>query len=490
MLSLGVKASEPITRADATPSRLITIPSETGRQGSEVRLEATRRETPQASSAMPVPSAEPKQSATLRLPASASIEGKSEPLQQMSSSAPLANERPAQRNESPERDPTIGNGNARESAPKLPNRLQTSGGSLLSSSPEQPIMVASSSLSELQQLVVIAKDIQQAEAQRRFLSGQGVGVVSRKNLQNLGFVQTTFQYREPHTAESLLELLRTLDPEILAEQNQRYRLQTAGEPISANKAIGHALTKLSAPTSCRSDASIAMLDSTVLPDALESQEGKLFVYSPLSTENLPANHGTSVANLLISDSAQFPGLLKNVALHAIGIFDLDTEGQPETRTDWIIAGLDILAGITPAPKVVNLSFGGAYSALLASIYQRLSTRFIFVAAAGNSGTSEKLYPAGYEAVVAVGAFNSKGQPYALSNTGSHIQVWGPGEDIWTRNEKGKGYYAYGTSFAAPFVTAALLMVLEKNGSVSDYLASLGADKHLNFSTLCDESEFK
>ncbi len=504
-------ASETNPRAESAEVRSSAASlTETSTQTQGIRLEtstrpAQRRPEPgpalHGSSAMPATSSEEPETAALRIVepdysrAESSVSGipggpatpvstRLEPSETRLTDEETPERRPSSATDTRGADAATSRDPGSDPQSDIANQLPQSSGSLLSGSPVQPVMAAKNPLPPLLQLVVIAKDIQQAEAQRRLLSAAGVGIVSRKSLQNLGFVQSTFQYRSPHTADTVLALLHELDPEVIAEQNQRYRLQGNEHPIPQKKSIGHVLTNLPAPTSCNSELHIAMLDSAVIPDALSPLGNPILTYSPLETNKPPARHGTAVANLLISDSHQFPGLLKNTTLHAIGVFDRDAEGQPETRTDWIVSGLDILAGIQPAPRVVNLSFGGPYSELLESIYRRLSTTYVFVAAAGNSGTNEILYPAGYDSVIAVGAFNGKGDAYSLSNTGKHIQILGPGEDIWTRNEKGKGYYAYGTSFAAPFVSAAMLMLIEKKMNRSEYLAGLGANKHLSFKSLC------
>jgi subtilisin family serine protease len=132
-----------------------------------------------------------------------------------------------------------------------------------------------------------------------------------------------------------------------------------------------------------------------------------------------------------------------------------------TRTDWLLSGLDRLLALPAPVQVVNLSFGGGYSRLLESIVQRLQSRMQFVAAAGNDGTEGLRYPAAYPGVVAVGAVDARLQRLRQSNFGAGLSLVAPGEDIWTLDEQGQGYFASGTSLAAPFVSAALAL----NGSL-------------------------
>jgi subtilisin family serine protease len=74
-----------------------------------------------------------------------------------------------------------------------------------------------------------------------------------------------------------------------------------------------------------------------------------------------------------------------------------------------------------------------------------------IAAAGNTGTQTVLYPAAYAPVIAVGAVNPELQPSSFSSYGPKIDLWAPGEGIWTTTLNA-GYGALnGTSFAAPHV---------------------------------------
>ena len=151
------------------------------------------------------------------------------------------------------------------------------------------------------------------------------------------------------------------------------------------------------------------------------------------------------------------GLVPGARLHALGVFGEDRVAGLHSRSDWLIVGLNQLAGLNPPATVVNLSFGGSGSQLLQRILAQLSKRMIFVAAAGNDGHEGIRYPAAYPAVLAVGAVDVRLQRLRLSNTGKQLDLVAPGEDIWSVDESGQGYFASGTSFAAPFVTAALLL---------------------------------
>jgi subtilisin family serine protease len=112
-------------------------------------------------------------------------------------------------------------------------------------------------------------------------------------------------------------------------------------------------------------------------------------------------------------------------------------------------------------KVINMSFGTPESALSADaprpheeiVRYALARGVILVAASGNSGHTEKYFPAAHEGVVAVGAIDRDLRPTAFSTRGEHVALCAPGREIVTCDLSGY-QVATGTSFAAPFVAAA------------------------------------
>jgi serine protease len=129
--------------------------------------------------------------------------------------------------------------------------------------------------------------------------------------------------------------------------------------------------------------------------------------------------------------------------------------------------------------VINLSLGGeSYSQVEADVYQTVRNQgVIVVAAAGNDGTTTKMYPAAYDGVVSVSAITIDETIASYSNTGSTIDVAAPGGSSTDTNgdgymdgvlstigddssgtiEMGYGFYT-GTSMAAPHVSAVIALM--------------------------------
>lgn len=340
----------------------------------------------------------------------------------------------------------------------------------------------------LREWIVISHSLEEAEIQRRELSKLKLKIIRRTQLENLGRFISVFRLPDTINIDEITKILKRDFPDWRQEANQRFFPLTAKkqntDPVK-NWGQNAIQFKPELNDTCSSHLVIAMLDSGVNTQLTEFSGAEIY-FKNMNDEIAKSNsfgegfrHGTSVAALLVGRE-QVNGMLPNAKLHAINIFAYDTDGGLHTRSDWIMSALNDIAGIRPEVQIVNLSFGGNYSAEMESVFQLLHKRMLFVAAAGNSGENAIQYPAAYENVMAVGAINHEQKKSALSNYGEQLRWVAPGEDIWTVNESGEGYFASGTSFAAPFVTAIYaLTTVAKNTelfAVKD-LGAKGRDKY-------------
>jgi serine protease len=106
------------------------------------------------------------------------------------------------------------------------------------------------------------------------------------------------------------------------------------------------------------------------------------------------------------------------------------------------AGLENDSNTIPVQKadIINLSLSGTiYSFLEQDVYDRVRAQgVIVVAAAGNGGTSQPMYPAAYDGVVAVGSVDINEQLVGYSNFGPYVDLVAPGGDL-SVDLNGDGY---------------------------------------------------
>lgn len=316
----------------------------------------------------------------------------------------------------------------------------------------------------LREWVVVSRDLDEAQEQRRALQAFKLTIARRQQLTHLQRVISVYRIPPEIDLGQLERQLRRQFPDWQQEPNLRYRpLSAPPPPPEALRDWGQRAMGRTQPAAQRCGAGLvlAMLDGPVNTQLAEFIDADLRYLSLLPAQFAPrdpaaARHGSAVAALLLG-RGQVAGLLPAASLHALGVFGEDADAGLHTRSDWVIQALDHLAGIQPPVRVVNLSFGGSYSLLLARTFEQLARRMHFVAAAGNDGAPRVRYPAAYPAVIAVGAVDARLRRARQSNYGPELALVAPGEDIWTLDENGQGYFASGTSFAAPFVSAALAL---------------------------------
>jgi len=169
----------------------------------------------------------------------------------------------------------------------------------------------------------------------------------------------------------------------------------------------------------------------------------------------------SLLPIRVLGAAKFPGKTEAVGLGAVSDIDMGMK-----------MAVDLGA------KVLNMSFGTADSSLEPGmpkphgdvVQYALSRGCVLVAASGNSGKEEIYWPAAYDGVIAVGAVAADGKPTPFSTRGSHVALSASGARVVTCALEGY-QLATGTSFAAPFVTAAAALLVSRGQRRSYALGS-------------------
>lgn len=111
-------------------------------------------------------------------------------------------------------------------------------------------------------------------------------------------------------------------------------------------------------------------------------------------------------------------------------------------------------------KVINMSYGSSSASTTEqnAVNYAWNKGVVLVAAAGNSNSSSKLYPAAYTNVIAVAATTNTDVKASFSNYGNWVHVAAPGYCI-ASTYKNNGYaWASGTSMSSPFTAGEAALI--------------------------------
>jgi subtilisin family serine protease len=236
----------------------------------------------------------------------------------------------------------------------------------------------------------------------------------------------------------------------------QWNLQLVGAPDAWDVTQGAGVTVAVVDTGL--DVSHPDLDGRVLPEI-----DLLPDVTPLPEQNA---HGTRVASLIAGalNGVGMAGVAPQASILPVAALDPSGVGDSSTVAAAIIAAADAGA------RVINLSLGGPDRdpVLDQACAYAYSKGAVLVAAAGNSFQfgNEVQYPAASPDVVAVASVDATGTPSAFSNTGPHIDIAAPGQDVLAAVPFASYDRENGTSFATPHVAAAAALVAAANPALS------------------------
>jgi subtilisin family serine protease len=196
-----------------------------------------------------------------------------------------------------------------------------------------------------------------------------------------------------------------------------------------------------------------------------------------------AGHGTFIGSLI----RQVAPAAEVIPIKACSPMGFETE-------DEVARGID--RAVAEGAHIINLSWCSYALAcngeesdyheplrLRAAVENAVDNGIVVVAAAGNSASTDPMYPAAWPDVVAVGALDRDGRRWDYSNYGDWVNAWALGEDLrgvyvagaenpdndpdgwaeeWDHPEINYATWT-GTSFAAPLVAAQIAIVMAATG---------------------------
>ncbi|MCG5484268.1 MAG: S8 family serine peptidase [Sinorhizobium meliloti] len=298
------------------------------------------------------------------------------------------------------------------------------------------------------------------------LAAAGFELLERNTMASFNAEVIKLRIPQGLTLEAARQQARALAPQAVIDFNHYFRPeQHPDTPCVASDCLARDVigwpSAQTWPGTCAADVPIGLVDTAINPDHIAFEARNVEIVR-LVDEELPESgrqHGTAVAALLVgSATSRTPGLIPGGKLIAVDAFHRAGRQDDRSAAFDLARALDLLAG--RQVQVINLSLAGPPNLLLEQAVKKTGERgIIMVAAAGNDGPrAEPVYPAAYEEVIAVTATDRRKRPYRRAGRGEHIDFAAPGVAVWTAASVSGARPKTGTSFAAPFVTAAVAMM--------------------------------
>lgn len=182
------------------------------------------------------------------------------------------------------------------------------------------------------------------------------------------------------------------------------------------------------------------------------------------------SHGTHVAGIAASNTNNSNGIA-GVSINTNQILPIKVlDSQGYGYYSWISSG--IIWAVDHGARVINLSLGGSSNSktLENAVNYAWNKGAVVVAAAGNSGTTQRLYPAYYSNVIAVWASTQTDSKASFSNYGNWVDIGAPGVSILSTvplnldtDGNVNGYSSWGgTSMATPHVSGVAGLLVGQN----------------------------
>lgn len=315
------------------------------------------------------------------------------------------------------------------------------------------------------------------EAARSELVVLGLDATTRTELERLGYRLlredslsglALLQLPRGVTLDAGLEAVAGLLPSALVAPNSYYRNQASADCV-AGICDSWALAGYAPPVGqCLFAPAIGVVDTGVNleHDMLRNADIRFERVGDVGAAPSGPKHGTAVVALLVGDpDGRVPGMLPAAKLHVADPFVL--AGRDE-RADAYGLYLAIASLVAAEVEVINLSLAGPANLLIErAVLDADAAGIPIVAAVGNDGPrAGPRYPAAYASVVAVTAVDAAGRVYRRAGQGAHVDFAAPGVGISTAASVSGVRVQTGTSFAAPFVTAALAVAKSRRSDAT------------------------
>ncbi|RLD15429.1 hypothetical protein DRI50_04110, partial [candidate division KSB1 bacterium] len=181
---------------------------------------------------------------------------------------------------------------------------------------------------------------------------------------------------------------------------------------------------------------------------------------PDPMDEFSGGHGTEVAGIIAAVRNNHIGISGIAPRVKIMVLRAGTASGYLEEDDVIRA---LFYALDNGARIINMSFGDVYvSTLFHDVLHYLWQQgMVLVSSAGNSGSNQVFYPAGFSATIAVGASDSQDRLASFSSFGPVLDVLAPGSKILSTAPENRYATVNGTSFSAPVVSAEAALLLSR-----------------------------
>jgi subtilisin len=297
-----------------------------------------------------------------------------------------------------------------------------------------------------------------------------------EDIQFLGIISAISCSIRPQSALMRCPIIKSIEEDIQINIHDASISSSTTSKLPRNKVytgsqmIPWGVNQIKAPLAWRkslgSKINIGVIDTGIdptHPDLRTVYQGVnlLFPGLPPTDDN---GHGTHIAGIIAASSTGqgILGVAPQASIYAVKAFDR----LGSAYVSDIIAGIEWC--VENDMDIINMSFGmKTYSvALENTIRSAYKAGKVIVASCGNEGRKATIdYPAKFQQVVSVGAITRAGKIANFSNKGKRIDIYAPGEKIYSCWLNSKYNELSGTSMATAHVTGVIALMLAAKPSL-------------------------
>lgn len=216
------------------------------------------------------------------------------------------------------------------------------------------------------------------------------------------------------------------------------------------------------------DIVIAVIDSGISDHILGhkiSEDRFNIIYQNQNVKD-ETGHGTKVSSIIERYTQEYP----NIKILPIKVTNKDRHASFYN----VVKAIDY--AVRKGANVINLSLGSPvnHSDLKIAIDKAVNRGVFIVAASGNTGENDYYYPAAYENVISVGGIGVQNNITWFSTSNDQVDMVAQADQVKTINHFGMSVKSAGTSFAAPYVSSQIAILLSEypNASYDEILKVL------------------